>query len=140
MATEAEEMEEGSKEHAPRLWTVFERQAKGGTATVWLVTRGTECYRREGGATFRRRASTFRSADAAQRVADRLNKEADPRSIEAQIRRVQSHPAAIVPEDLAYVRKLLTEAQQPCVTLIQRQMGVGFNYAQQLYLAATGAL
>ena len=62
-------------QHAPGPWSVFDRQAKGSTATVYLVTRGTECFRQPGGATFRKRASTFRSAEAAQRIANRLNAE-----------------------------------------------------------------
>lgn len=58
-------------ECSPRpAWSVFEKE------TVWLVTRGSECFRRAGGATFRRRASRFRSLEAAQRIADLLNEEA----------------------------------------------------------------
>jgi hypothetical protein len=65
-----------SAQHTPCRWSVLARQAKGSTATVWLVTRGSECFRKAGGATFQKRASKFRSAEAAQRIADLLNEEA----------------------------------------------------------------
>jgi hypothetical protein len=53
---------------------------------------------------------------------------------------VESHPAAIVPEDLEAARKLWKESRFPSVALIQRRLGIGYNYAQQIVLAITGSV